>query len=192
MSTGSTPLATNSGHELHPLRDQWWCFLVMGIALVVVGTICIASPFVATITSVMFFGFLLMAAGIIQIVSSFWAVKWSGTLLHLLIGVLYTVVGLMISDAPLENSLLLTKLIAIFLIITGLFNIVAALLHRFHRWGWVLLNGCVTLLLGVLINRQWPDSALWVIGLFVGIEMIFNGWGWIMLAIGLRSSTSAR
>jgi uncharacterized membrane protein HdeD (DUF308 family) len=112
-------------------------------------------------------------------------------LLHLLIGILYTVVGFMISDEPVENAILLTKMIAIFLIVAGLFNIVAALLHRFHRWGWVLLNGCVTLLMGVLINRQWPGSALWVIGLFVGIEMIFNGWAWIMLAIGLRSATSA-
>ena len=52
----------------------------------------------------------------------------------------------------------------------------------------MLLNGCITLLLGLLINRQWPDSALWVIGLFVGIEMIFNGWGWIMLSLGLKRS----
>ena len=50
----------------------------------------------------------------------------------------------------------------------------------------MLLNGCITLMLGVLINRQWPGSGLWVIGLFVGIEMIFNGWAWIMLAIGLQ------
>jgi uncharacterized membrane protein HdeD (DUF308 family) len=190
MSTAPTPVATSLGHELHALRSQWWCFLAIGIALVVLGSICIATPWLATITSVMFFGFLMIAAGLTQIVSSFWAGKWSGMLLHLLIGILYTVVGFMISDEPVENAILLTKLIAIFLIVAGLFNIVAALLHRFHRWGWVLLNGCVTLLMGVLINRQWPGSALWVIGLFVGIEMIFNGWTWIMLAIGLRSATS--
>jgi uncharacterized membrane protein HdeD (DUF308 family) len=190
MSTAPTSFATSVGHELHALRNQWWCFLAMGIALAVLGSICVVAPWLATITSVMFFGFLLIAAGLTQIVTSFWAGKWSGMLLHLLIGVLYTVVGFMISDAPVENAILLTKLIAIFLIVAGLFNIVGALLHRFHRWSWVLLNGCITLLLGVLINRQWPDSSLWVIGLFVGIEMIFNGWGWIMLAIGLRSATS--
>jgi uncharacterized membrane protein HdeD (DUF308 family) len=187
MSTEST----NSGHELHALRDQWWCFLAMGIALVVLGSICIASPFIATITSVVFFGFLLLAAGLTQIVSSFWAGKWSGMLLHLMIGVLYAAVGFMIIDAPVENTILLTKLIAIFLIVTGIFIIVGALAHRFHRWGWVLLNGCITLMLGLLINRQWPDSSLWVIGLFVGIEMIFNGWGWIMLSIGLKASKRA-
>jgi uncharacterized membrane protein HdeD (DUF308 family) len=189
MSTGPTYASPSIGHELHALRSQWWCFLAMGIALVILGVICITTPWLATIGSVVFFGFLMIAAGLTQIVSSFWAGKWSGMLLHLLIGILYTVVGFMISDAPVENAILLTKMIAIFLMVAGLFNIVAALLHRFHRWGWVLLNGCVTLLMGLLINRQWPGSGLWVIGLFVGIEMIFNGWTWIMLAIGLRRST---
>lgn len=48
----------------------------------------------------------------------------------------------------------------------------------------MLLNGGITLLLGLMINRQGPSAALWVIGMFVGIEMIFDGWGWIMLALG--------
>jgi uncharacterized membrane protein HdeD (DUF308 family) len=176
-------------HELHALRKYWWCFLVMGIALAVIGSFCIATPWLASVTAVTVLGFLLLAGGITQVVSSFWAGKWSGMLLHLLIGVLYMVVGFMIIDAPLENTILLTKLIAIFLIVTGIFNIVAALVHRFHGWGWVLLNGGVTLMLGMLINRQWPADSLWVIGLFIGIEMIFNGWGWIMLSLGLRAST---
>jgi uncharacterized membrane protein HdeD (DUF308 family) len=163
----------------------------MGIALVVMGAICISVPWMATLTSVVVFGFLLLAAGVTQVVSSFWAGKWSGMLLHLLIGVLYMVVGFMLLDAPIENALLLTKLIAIFLIVTGIFDIVAALAHRFHGWGWVLLNGCITVLLGLLINKQWPSSAVWVIGLFVGIEMIFNGWGWIMLSLGLKASKRA-
>ena len=192
MSTGSSPLTPNSGHELHALRDQWWCFLAMGIALVVMGSLAITVPYIAGTAAVMVFGFLLLAAGITQVVSSFWSGKWSGMLLHLLVGVLYMVVGLMIVEDPAQNMLLLTKLIAIFLIVTGIFEIVAALVHRFHGWGWVLLNGCVTMLLGLLINKGWPQSAAWVIGLFVGIEMIFNGWGWIMLSLGLKSATKGR
>jgi uncharacterized membrane protein HdeD (DUF308 family) len=190
MSTASTN-SPSLGHELHAVRDQWWCFLAMGIALVVMGAICISVPWMATLTSVIVFGFLLLAAGVTQIVSSFWSGKWSGMLLHLLIGVLYMVVGFMLLDAPIENALLLTKLIAIFLIVTGIFDIVAALAHRFHGWGWVLVNGCITVLLGLLINKQWPSSAVWVIGLFVGIEMILNGWGWIMLSLGLKASKRA-
>jgi uncharacterized membrane protein HdeD (DUF308 family) len=191
MATDSAPLAS-AGHELHPLRNQWWCFLLLGISLIVIGSMCIVDPLIATIASVLFLGFLLLAAGITQVVSSFWAGKWSGMLLHILIGVLYAVVGYMMIDAPGAGMAVLTKFIAIFLIVAGIFRIVSALVVRFHDWGWVLLNGFVTLLLGLIINRQLPEAALWVIGLFIGIEMIFNGWAWIMLSIGLRSSTSAR
>ena len=180
LATNCTLSATNGG-VFWPWASHWWCW----------AQSVLRYRFAATLTSVVVFGFLLVAAGITQVVSSFWSGKWSGMLLHLLIGVLYTVVGFMMLDAPVENTLLLTKLIAVFMIVTGIFNVVASLAHRFHGWGWVLLNGCVTMLLGMLINKQWPSSALWVIGLFVGIEMIFNGWGWIMLSLGLRSSTSA-
>ena len=77
-------------------------------------------------------------------------------------------------------------MIALFLLVAGLFRIVASLLIQFHDWGWVLLNGIITLILGLMILRQFPSSGLWVIGMFVGIDMLFNGWTWIMLSIGLR------
>ena len=187
MSTVSAPSNSSSTHELHPLRNHWWCFLLLGIALVVLGTFCIIDPFVPTIASVIFLGFVLIAAGITQIVSSFWAGKWSGMLIHMLIGVLYAVVGYMVVDAPVINMVVITKFIAIFLIVSGAFRIISALVVRFQDWGWALLNGGVTLLLGVIINRQLPEAALWVIGLFIGIEMLFNGWSWVMLALGLRA-----
>src|SRR5262245_57082853 len=178
-------------HELHALRNQWWCFLLLGIALVVIGALCIAEPFVMSVGGVIIMGFLLIAPGNVQWVTGFWAGKWSGTLLHILIGLLYGVVGYMIIDDPGLSMVVLTKFIAIFLIVDGLFRIVSALFVRFQDWGWVLLNGCVTLLLGVIISRQMPEAALWVIGLFIGIEMIFNGWAWIMMAMGLKAVAKA-
>ena len=126
MSTVSAPANSPGTHELHPLRNQWWCFLLLGIALIVLGTICIIEPLVPSLASVVFLGFLLMAAGITRIVSAFWAGKWSGMLLHVLIGVLYVAVGYMIVDAPVVNMVLITKFIAIFLIVSGTFRIVSA------------------------------------------------------------------
>jgi len=178
-------------HELEALHKHWWCFLLLGVALVVLGSMCIADPLIASIASVVVLGFLMLAGGITQIISSFWSGNWSGMLLHMLIGVLYAVVGYMFIDQPVVNMALLTKFIAIFLIVAGTFRIVSALMTRFHDWGWVLLNGIITLLLGLIINRQMPEASLWLIGLFVGIEMIFNGWAWIMLSLGLRRVGSA-
>ncbi len=191
MSTQVTPPLAVRTHELHLLRSQWWCFLLLGISLVVLGTICIVEPLVPSLASVVFLGFLMMAGGIIQVVSAFWAGKWSGMLVHFLIGVLYAVVGYMIVDSPALSAFVLTKFIAIFLIVSGLFRIVSSLVVRFHDWGWVLLNGGITLLLGMIINRQLPAAALWVIGMFIGIEMLFNGWAWVMLALGLRAVDKA-
>jgi len=176
-------------HELEAHYKQWWCFLLLGITLVVLGSLAIADPFVTAFTSfaaVLILGFLMLAAGITQIISSFWAGKWSGMLLHMLVGILYCVVGYMIIDQPGVSMVVLTKFIAIFLIVSGVFRIVSALMTRFHDWGWVLLNGVVSLILGLVINRQLPEASLKIIGLFIGIELIFNGWAWIMLGLGLR------
>jgi uncharacterized membrane protein HdeD (DUF308 family) len=72
--------------------------------------------------------------------------------------------------------------------------LVFALAHSFEGRSWVLLNGFITLLLGISIWRQWPESSVWVIGLFVGIELVFSGWSWIMLGLAVRptSQTSER
>lgn len=186
--------AAGTPHELEALRKSWPWLFAMGIAMVVLGTIGISWACLATITvtATWLFGFLLLAGGITEIIHSFWAGRWSGMLLHLLVGILYTVVGFMIIDQPEQSAIDLTLVIALFLIVGGIFRIVFALSERFVGWGWVLMNGVVSLLLGMLIYKQWPASGLWVIGLFIGIELILNGWAWVMLSLGVRSVTAGK
>jgi uncharacterized membrane protein HdeD (DUF308 family) len=173
-------------HELERLQADWKWFLLLGICLVVLGTIALGASLIVGLATVVLFGVLLLVGGVAQVISSFWAGRWSGFLVHLLIGVFYVVVGMLIVDAPAEALATLTLLIAAFLIVGGIFRIAGALSLRFNNWGWVLLNGIVTLLLGILIYRQWPASAEFAIGLFIGIEMIFNGWTWVALSLGLK------
>jgi uncharacterized membrane protein HdeD (DUF308 family) len=78
----------------------------------------------------------------------------------------------------------------VFLMIGGVFRIITALTVRFHHWIWVLLNGVISLFLGLMIWGQMPEASLWVIGLFIGIDMIFYGWSLIMLAMMVRSIPS--
>ncbi len=174
--------------EIDTLRSNRLWFLILGIAMVVIGTFAIGWACIATVTvtAMWLFGFLLLASGIAEIVHSFWIGRWSGMLVHLLIGVLYALVGFLVIDQPANAAVQLTLLIAIFLMVGGLFRIVLSVSERFTGWGWVLLNGAVTFLLGLLIYKQWPGSSLWVIGLFIGIDLIFNGWAWIGLWLGLR------
>ena len=172
-------------HELAALRSQWWCLLLLGIAQILFGTAACSTAFLVSVVTVMMFGLLLLVGGIAQVIGAFWAGQWSGFFLHLLVGLLYIVNGYLIVDSPLDSTVALTLLLAAMLIFIGIFRIIVALAVRFHHWGWPLLNGVVSLLLGLMIYKQWPASGLWVIGLFIGIELIFNGWSWVMLAIGL-------
>jgi uncharacterized membrane protein HdeD (DUF308 family) len=180
-------------HELQTIHKHWPWFLALGIAMVIIGMFAISWACIATITvtATWLFGFLLLGGGIAEIVTSFSAGRWSGTLVHLLVGVLYVIVGLMIIEQPEDSAIQLTLIIAFFLIISGVMRVVAALSERFPGWGWVLLNGSITAMLGLLIYKQWPVSGLWVIGLFIGIDLIFNGWAWIMLSLGLRQHAPA-
>jgi uncharacterized membrane protein HdeD (DUF308 family) len=184
---GPAPLAVILRHELHAMRKDWWWFLLLGLALVVLGTAALGSAVIASEAAVVFFGLMLLAGGIAQVISAFWVGKWSGFLVNLLVGLLYILTGFFIIDAPLESAVALTLLLAMMFFVSGLFKIVAALTIRYPMWGWSLASGVISLMLGVMIYRQWPASGLWVIGMFVGIELIFNGWTWIMLSIGLRA-----
>jgi uncharacterized membrane protein HdeD (DUF308 family) len=182
------PTLETMRQELVALRDRWGWFLALGIAMVALGAFAISWSCVVTLTvaTVWLFGFLMLASGVSEIVNAFWVGRWSGMLVHLLIGLLYTVVGLMMIDQPEVSAIQLTLLIAIFLLVGGLLRVVFAVSERFPGWGWVLLNGAVTMFLGLVIYKQWPASGLWAIGLFVGIDLILNGWAWIMLALAVR------
>src|SRR5262249_45264170 len=97
------------------------------------------------------------------------------------------VLGALIVWRPLVTAEILTLLMGAFFLVAGLFQLITPFVVSLPDWGWHALNGVITLLLGILILVQWPVSGLWVIGLFVGIELIFYGGAWIVLALSLRS-----
>ncbi|MCU0962186.1 MAG: HdeD family acid-resistance protein [Pirellulaceae bacterium] len=186
MSAG-TGLAGLHLVGLQELRKNWGWFLALGIILVVLGMIALGASVAMTLAGVFFFGWLLIVGGVLEAVHAFWREKgWGGFFIDLLTGILYVVVGFLLVANPAASALALTLLIAFFLMFGGLFRIVVAVAVRFHNWVWLLLHGVVNLLLGLLIWRQWPLSGLWVIGLFIGIDLLFNGWSLVMLGLAAR------
>lgn len=184
-----TPFAGAIGHELGHLRSHWVWFLLMGLLLVITGTLAIVAPPATvgtTFAATIFLGVLLMVAGVSTIISSFWIGRWSGFLVQLLVGILYMACGFLITENPVVTAVTLTVFIAVSFIVLGVFRTVGSLVLRFPQWGWSLLNGVVTLLAGIVIYRQLPFDALWVIGLLIGLEMLFNGWTWVMLGLALK------
>ena len=186
LSTLAAPRPGDRGIE--SLREVWGFLLAMGIALMILGVAAIGSSFIATFATVLVFGILLLLGAIFQIVTALWGRSWRGFVLHLLAGVLYLIAGLFMIENPVEAALSLTFLIAVCLLVGGVLRIGLSVVERFPGWGWVLLNGAISVLLGLGIWRQWPLSGLWVIGLFVGIEMLFSGLSWVMLGLSVRST----
>jgi uncharacterized membrane protein HdeD (DUF308 family) len=187
LEKNERPPVTELRHELTALRGNWLWFVLLGVALIVLGFIARGALWIATLATAIVIGALLVVSGVAEIIDAFWSHGWSGFFLHLLSGVLPLVIGLLFLRAPVDAVLALTLLLACLLMVGGIFKIVAALSYRFAMWGWPLVSGVIDLILGVLIWLEWPASGLWVIGLFVGISLLFRGFSWIGLGLALRT-----
>ena len=166
---------------------NWGWFLIFGIGLVALGVAAVVRSVAATVVSMLFFGWLLVIAAGIEVAQTVMVGQWAGMFQHLLGAVLFGVVGLLIVWRPVVTAEILTLLMGAFFLVAGLFQIVAPVMISLPDWGWHVLNGIITLVLGVVVLAQWPVSGLWVIGLFIGIELIFYGIAWIALALHLHA-----
>ena len=170
------------------LSRNWGWLLALGILMIILGVFAIAAPVVATLAVQIALGWILVVGGIAQGVHAFMVRSWGGFLLQLLSAALYLLIGILLLVNPVEGALALTFVLAVFLIVEGAFRIFLALRLRDHRgWGWILTSGLLSLVLGVLIWAEWPVAGLWVIGLLVGIQLLFTGWSLVMLALGARA-----
>jgi uncharacterized membrane protein HdeD (DUF308 family) len=172
---------------IEEVRAHRGWFLFMGVALIILGTIAIGSAEIMTMVSVMLLGWILIFAGIFEVVHGFARRAWGGFFINLMAGLLYAVTGLLMVSHPGLAAVTLTFMIAMLLIVAGTFRIVVAFSTPIHHRGWLILNGVISLVLGFCIMDSWPVSGLWVIGLFIGIDMIFDGWTEVMLALSVGS-----
>lgn len=169
------------------LAHNWGWLLAQGILLVVLGTIGLGMTIWLTLASVFIFGVFLIIGGGVQIFQTFKCRGWGSILWHGLIAVLYVLAGISIMADPLAASALFTLLLAGALVGIGVVRLIMALqLRGVKNWFWPLIAGIAAIFLGVMILARWPVSGLWVIGLFVAIEMIFGGWAYIIIALGAR------
>jgi uncharacterized membrane protein HdeD (DUF308 family) len=188
MSTEiESPIINELRHGLSALRGNWFWFVLVGVALIVLGMVAISSTVIASLAFAVFFGVLILMSGVAETIGAFWTRAWSGFFLHLLSGILAIVIGVLFLRRPVTELLVFTLLIAAFLMVGGIFKIVTALSYRFAAWGWPVLSGVIDVALGIMIWMEWPASALWVIGLFIGISMVFRGVHWIALGLALRA-----
>ena len=170
---------------------HWGWFLAFGIVLLLLGIGAIIRSVTSTVVSMIFFGWLLIFASIIEFADAFMVGQWAGFFLHLLAAILFGVVGVQMLLKPVISAEAVTFLMSTFFLIAGLYQLIYALWTHLPGWGWQAVNGVVSSLLGFLLLVQWPVSGLYAIGLFVGIDLLFYGGAWIALALDLHKLSTA-
>ena len=187
MSDITASARTFSGIET--LRPKWGWIVALGIIYSVVGLIALGSVLTATVASVFIVGIMMLIAGAAEVINAFQVKTWGKFLFWVLLGVLYIIAGLVTFENPLLAATLLTFLLACALIVSGIMRIILGFsMKRGMPWIWVVLSGVVTLLLGLIILNHWPVSSLYILGLLLGIDLVFAGASWIGMGLGLRKA----
>jgi uncharacterized membrane protein HdeD (DUF308 family) len=161
--------------------------IVWAIVLIIFGFLAIALPFATSWGVVLVIAWLIVFSGGFQFIHAFQSQGIGHILWKLLVAVLYLIVGIYFLLHPILGVAAFTFALAIFFVIEGVFDLVAYFQSRhLPGSGWILFDGVITLILGLLVWRQWPSSSLWVIGTLVGISMIFTGMTRLMLSLAAR------
>jgi uncharacterized membrane protein HdeD (DUF308 family) len=173
--------------DVAPLRAKWGWVVALGVVYLIAGFIALGSVVMATVASVLVVGVMMIIAGIAEVMSAFRVKSWGKFMLWSLLGVLYIVAGFVTFENPLLAAALLTLMLGALLVASGVVRIILAFsMKQETPWLLVLLSAVITLLLGLLILAHWPVSGLYILGLFLGIDLVMAGVGWIGLGLGLR------
>jgi len=161
--------------------------LVAGISQVVLGLFAIMLVGATTLVTVVILGVILAATGLVDVIDFVGTARTRHSWWKLARGVLFAVAGVVAVARPETAAAAVTLLMAALLLASGIFRMAAAYVGRPPRWGWIVAAGTLSVLLGALILLRWPSSSIWLIGMFVGVEMMFHGWTMVMVWLGFRT-----
>jgi uncharacterized membrane protein HdeD (DUF308 family) len=165
--------------------------LVLSIILIIFGFLAIALPMVSSIGVALVIGWMVIFAGIAQLVHAFQSTGIGHIAWKVLVALIYLAAGVSLIALPVAGVAGLTLVLGIFLFAEGVADVVAYFATRKSgNSPWMLLDGIITLLLGFMIWNRWPSSSLWVIGTLVGISMVMTGTTRLMMALAIRKLAS--
>ena len=169
------------------MRNKWGWFVGLGILLLICGGIALGTLFLATVASVYYVGMLMLIGGIVHLAHAFQVRGWEHILFWVLSGLLYTIAGVLAFANPLLASEALTLFLAIALLIAGTFRVwVGRKLKPERGWVWIVISGLATAAAGIAIAVGWPVNSLWILGLFLALDLIFQGWTLVAFGLVLR------
>jgi len=166
--------------------------IVWGVLLIIFGMVAISSPFLAAVAVNVAIAWLIALAGVVHLMLAFRAHGAGSMIWKLLVGIAYILFGAYMIMHPVLGVASLTLILASLFLIEGILNII--LFSKMRSLGgssWVLVDGIITLVLGLMIYLQWPSSSAWAIGILVGVSMIISGVTRVMLSLAVRKATAA-
>ena len=166
---------------------NWKIILLEGVVLTILGLVALLQPFVMAVSLEFFLGSLLIIVGLVQGFRALTHLKEESSV-PLLIGAGFALVaGILLLAYPLTGVITLTLLLTVFFFVDGIAKIINSWQYRpLKGWGWLLFSGIVSVALAVLITMGLPTSAVWVIGIYLGVYFLFVGFSLITLAFYVR------
>ncbi|MCW2283762.1 uncharacterized membrane protein HdeD (DUF308 family) [Rhodoblastus acidophilus] len=172
---------------LAPLRAKRGWIIALGVVYLISGLVALGSVVAATAASVLVVGIMMVVAGVFEVINAFQVKTWGRFFLWLLLGILYIAAGILAWDNPALTAVWLTLFLGAALVASGITRIVLAFgMKHGSPWIMVAVSGLVTLLLGVIILAKWPVSAVYTLGIFLGVDLVFAGASWIGLGVSLK------
>jgi len=183
-------VSTHDASLIDMIRKNATLAVVTGVVMLVCGALAIGSPLAAGLSVTIFVGAMLAVGGIAQCFLAFRAGAFGKGVMIFVVGLLTAVVGLYLASQPVAGLASITLFLAAYFIVTGIFEAVGAFQVRpASGWGWMVLNAVVTLLLGLMIWRQFPLSEAWAVGILFGIKLMFSGWTLIFIGRSVKNAT---
>lgn len=178
------------GVSLEEIRKGWGWFLALGIASIIIGFVALASAVAVGVAAIWLFGIFLLVGAVFALVAGIRTGGWA-VLLGIVLAILYVIAGIWMITNPLIAGITLSLFIGWLFVFLGIIRAIGAIVTRPPQWGWGLFSGLVTLILGVLIVANWPETGFFLIGLLIGIELIVSGISWVALAFAAKSLPAA-
>jgi uncharacterized membrane protein HdeD (DUF308 family) len=175
------------------IHEHWGLFLAEGIILVILGLLAIVLPPIATLAFTIIIGWIFLVSGIMGLITTFWARHAPGFWWALVSAIIAIAAGVVLLLWPITGTLSLTLVLIAFFVVEGISSIMYAIDHRNQlsgRWGWMLVSGIIDLILAGIIFAGLPGTAVWALGLLVGINMVFGGAALIAMAMAARHPAS--
>ncbi|MBR1070499.1 HdeD family acid-resistance protein [Bradyrhizobium liaoningense] len=178
------------GPDIASLPNWGWMF-ALGVVYLITGFVALGSVAVATVASVLLVGVMMIIAGVAEVINAFQIKTWGKLLLCALLGALYIVAGFVTFENTALGAVVLTLMLGASLVAAGIMRLILAFsMKRATPRFWLAISGVITLLIGLLILVRWPINSVYILGLFLSLDLIVAGASWIGISFGLRRSST--